>query len=248
MTKPALLGATPPGGGLHLKMLCSMSPVSQGPEYGAPGWLNLLCLSDPDIGPPPPPLPPPSPPPRQARSWPRGTRMAQYPLPVPDPVTGPPPPPPPPTPGKVLATGHQDGSISLYNVEKCEVSTRDSRPHTAPITALSWVEALPSAEQRARGGPGGGSSGSSSSSASCLHQHSYSHSYSHTRFFSRPPYMPDGRPSQEGVLHFNTLQAGWPAPPEVGLGSRCGSASPEVGLVRGLGLGARGLTRGGPGV
>lgn len=49
--------------------------------------------------------------------------------------------------GKVLATGHDDGSVALYNVEKCQLMQRGvAGAKGVPVVSLCWVDA-PSATQ-----------------------------------------------------------------------------------------------------
>ena len=50
--------------------------------------------------------------------------------------------------GKVLASGHADGTVTLHHVEDGEV-LRVSRPHAAAVTTLHWQEA-PASTPRAR--------------------------------------------------------------------------------------------------
>eukprot|EP00983_Pelagomonas_calceolata_P002630 87329-Pelagomonas_calceolata.AAC.2 len=49
--------------------------------------------------------------------------------------------------GKVLATGHENGAIALYNVERCEMMQHVSlHPPGVPIVNLAWVDATPSGQ------------------------------------------------------------------------------------------------------
>ncbi|GIL72249.1 hypothetical protein Vretifemale_2622, partial [Volvox reticuliferus] len=71
--------------------------------------------------------------------------------------------------GKVLATGHRHGAVSLYNVEACELFRTLRAPLAAPVCHLSWVQGL--APNPATATP-------------ALH---LAYRYRHTRFFPAPP-------------------------------------------------------------
>ncbi|GFR42380.1 hypothetical protein Agub_g3066, partial [Astrephomene gubernaculifera] len=79
--------------------------------------------------------------------------------------------------GKILATGHRHGAVSLYNVEACELFRTLRPPHTAPICHLSWVQGIP--PHPATATPN-------------LH---LAYRYRHTRFFPAPG---PGREQQQG--------------------------------------------------
>ncbi|KXZ44356.1 hypothetical protein GPECTOR_69g449 [Gonium pectorale] len=71
--------------------------------------------------------------------------------------------------GKVLATGHRHGAVSLYDVEACELFRTLRAHHAAPICHLSWVQGV--APHPATATPS-------------LH---LAYRYRHTRFFPAPP-------------------------------------------------------------
>lgn len=95
---------------------------------------------------------------------------------------------PPHPSGKLLVTGHSDGSVVIYDVEKCEVVSRRTRSTTqatpgapaapgAPdqvqgVAHLSWVE------------------GEGPDTPRSTYQHQFV--YRHMRLFSKPPHAGKG--------------------------------------------------------
>ncbi|GLC57497.1 hypothetical protein PLESTB_001233600 [Pleodorina starrii] len=113
--------------------------------------------------------------------------------------------------GKVLASGHRHGAVSLYNVEACELFRTLRAPLApSPICHLSWVQGL--APHPATTTP-------------ALH---LAYRYRHTRFFPAPP------PGREQGAGGAALAA---APPAGGAGAagKVGAAAPP-----GVGGGAAG--------
>ncbi|EFJ52439.1 hypothetical protein VOLCADRAFT_86521 [Volvox carteri f. nagariensis] len=88
--------------------------------------------------------------------------------------------------GKVLATGHRHGAVSLYNVEACELFRTLRAPLAAPVCHLSWVQGL--APNPATATP-------------TLH---LAYRYRHTRFFPAPP---PGREHGAGLAGMTTAAA-----------------------------------------